>query len=204
MLSVVSEENRWDITGSVLVTRLETFSLSNTEAVKLGQVELVRGEQVYASRFSSNRAYVVTFRRIGCEPMCFVEHDDGVQAPILAEQLLRLNIQERTHLPEDAGLDGRRVEQLVLWVGKVGGGGLGSCVGEAFPANVVDRPSCSGEGTACDAGSGPAGWSVPSCAPFMTRKSSGSMPHFSASGRALRVSKPKMWMVVSPTTEATR
>jgi hypothetical protein len=83
VLSVVSEENRWVDAGWVLAARLETFRLADGAATPLGELELIRGEQVYASRFAGHRAYIVTFRRV--DPLWVVDLSDPVHPRIAGE-----------------------------------------------------------------------------------------------------------------------
>ena len=72
--------------GRTLVTRLETFRLPDPRSggpggiVKLGQLELGNGEQLHATRFDSNRVYVVTFFRI--DPLWVVDLSDPARPRI--------------------------------------------------------------------------------------------------------------------------
>jgi hypothetical protein len=85
VLSVISE-----VAGNPLVTKLETFRLSDprslppSAAVKLGEVELGHGERLYATRFDGPRAYVVTFRQI--DPLWVVDLSDPTR-PIVSGEL---------------------------------------------------------------------------------------------------------------------
>jgi alpha-tubulin suppressor-like RCC1 family protein len=79
VLTVVSEER-----FSTLITRLETFSLAApTAPQKLGSLDIVQGEQLYATRFDGNRAYIVTFRRI--DPLWIVDLSNPAQPQIKGE-----------------------------------------------------------------------------------------------------------------------
>ena len=86
VLAAISED-RSATTGARLVTRLETFHLSDPRAVdplgivKLGELELGHGEQLHATRFDGNRVYVVTFFRI--DPLWVVDFSNA-SAPRIA------------------------------------------------------------------------------------------------------------------------
>jgi len=76
ILTTISED--WRSTpGRTVTTRLETWrlpdprSLNPASVIRLGQLELGRGEQLHATRFDSNRVYVVTFFRI--DPLWVVD-----------------------------------------------------------------------------------------------------------------------------------
>lgn len=61
----------WD-TVRRWVTTLETFSLANpAKPVALGRLELAHGDQLHATRFDGNRAYIVTFFQI--DPLWVVD-----------------------------------------------------------------------------------------------------------------------------------
>ncbi len=67
-----------------LVTRLETFDLSNPRRpVKLGAVEVGRNESLHATRFDGNKAYIVTFFRI--DPLWVVDLTDPANPTISGE-----------------------------------------------------------------------------------------------------------------------
>ena len=75
----ISED--WSGTGGRrLVTRLETFRLPDPRSaapggpVKLGELELGRGERLHATRFDGARAYVVTFFQV--DPLWVVDISD--------------------------------------------------------------------------------------------------------------------------------
>ena len=76
VLTTISEDWR-STTNRRLTTKLETFrlpdprSLSPLGVVKLGELELGEGEQLHATRFDGNRAYIVTFFRI--DPLWVVD-----------------------------------------------------------------------------------------------------------------------------------
>ena len=76
VLTTISEDWRSTATRR-LTTKLETFRLPDPRAAgplgiaKLGELELGRGEQLHATRFDGNRAYVVTFFRI--DPLWVVD-----------------------------------------------------------------------------------------------------------------------------------
>ena len=75
---------RWDTGG--LATSLETFAASGPEAdgARLGQLELARGETLYATRFAGEKAYIVTF--LQKDPLFVVDLRDPA-APRVAGQL---------------------------------------------------------------------------------------------------------------------
>lgn len=63
---------------------LETFSLSGLQApTKLGELLVREGEQLYATRFAGDRAYVVTFRRT--DPLILVDLSNPAQPTIRGE-----------------------------------------------------------------------------------------------------------------------
>lgn len=76
VLTTISEDWR-STTTQRLTTKLETFRLPDPRSVgpigliKLGEVELGHGEQLHATRFDGNRAYIVTFFRI--DPLWVVD-----------------------------------------------------------------------------------------------------------------------------------
>ena len=76
VLTTISEDWR-STTNRRLTTKLENFrlpdprSLSPLGVVKLGELELGEGEQLHATRFDGNRAYIVTFFRI--DPLWVVD-----------------------------------------------------------------------------------------------------------------------------------
>jgi hypothetical protein len=79
VLTSISED--WHLDGGRrLVTKLETFRLPDPRAVgpsgviKLGELELGRGERLHATRFDGNRVYVVTFFQI--DPLWVVDLSD--------------------------------------------------------------------------------------------------------------------------------
>jgi hypothetical protein len=82
----ISEDWRSTVTRR-LTTMLETFrlpdprSLGPAGVIKLGELELGRGEQLHATRFDGDRAYVVTFFRI--DPLWVVDLSDP-SAPRIA------------------------------------------------------------------------------------------------------------------------
>src|SRR6266480_1517802 len=70
VLTVVSEQLSAGRTAWV-----ETFSLANPSAPqKLGALNLIQGERLYATRFDGNRLYVVTFRQVA--PLWIVDLSD--------------------------------------------------------------------------------------------------------------------------------
>ena len=89
VFAVVSEDWHWD-GGSRLVTKLETFRLPASGAavtspiVKLGELELGRGERLHATRFDGSRVYVVTFFQI--DPLWVVDLSDP-KRPRISGQL---------------------------------------------------------------------------------------------------------------------
>jgi hypothetical protein len=76
ILTTISEDWRSTSTRRV-TTQLETFRLPDPQSlgpgglVKLGELELGRGEQLHATRFDGDRVYVVTFFRI--DPLWVVD-----------------------------------------------------------------------------------------------------------------------------------
>lgn len=84
----ISEDWHWD-GGQRLVTKLETFHLPDPRSagpvgiVKLGELELGRGERLHATRFDSNRVYVVTFFQI--DPLWVVDLADPVRPRITGQ-----------------------------------------------------------------------------------------------------------------------
>ncbi len=84
VFSVISE-----VSGTRRVTKLETFRLPDPRTlppfayVKLGEVEVGHGEQLYATRFDFPRAYVVTFLRI--DPLWIVDLSDPARPTVSGE-----------------------------------------------------------------------------------------------------------------------
>ena len=81
VLSVISaswnDTRRW-------ITTLETFSLVNPMTpVKLGSLKLAEGDQLHATRFDGNLAYIVTFFRI--DPLWVVDISDPTRPRIAGE-----------------------------------------------------------------------------------------------------------------------
>jgi hypothetical protein len=76
VFSVVSDQfNDTPDGGGDWVTTLETFSLANPAApAALGHLELAQGEQLFATRFDGNRAYIVTAQQI--DPLWVVDLSD--------------------------------------------------------------------------------------------------------------------------------
>lgn len=79
ILTTISED--WRVrTGRTVTTMLETFRLSDplymgpAGVVKLGELELGRGERLHATRFDRDRVYVVTFFQI--DPLWVVDLAD--------------------------------------------------------------------------------------------------------------------------------
>jgi len=76
-------------TNGRTVTKLETWRLPDPRSlgplgiVKLGQVELGRGETLHATRFDGNRCYIVTFFRI--DPLWIVDLSDPAHPRITGE-----------------------------------------------------------------------------------------------------------------------
>ena len=83
VLTVISQVWNWqNATGQVSV--LETFSLADPSSpVRLGRLELGRGESLYATRFDGDRVYVVTFLRI--DPLWVVDLRDPRNPRIAGE-----------------------------------------------------------------------------------------------------------------------
>jgi hypothetical protein len=80
ILTTISEDWRSTSTRR-LTTRLETFRLTDPRSlgpvglIKLGELELGHGEQLHATRFDGDRAYIVTFFRI--DPLWVVDLSDA-------------------------------------------------------------------------------------------------------------------------------
>ncbi|MBI5384009.1 MAG: beta-propeller domain-containing protein [Verrucomicrobia bacterium] len=71
-------------TSGASVTKLETFSLANPDVpVKLGEVAVGQGEQLYATRFDGSRAYLVTYRRT--DPLWVVDLSDPARPRVAGE-----------------------------------------------------------------------------------------------------------------------
>jgi hypothetical protein len=84
ILTAISEDWHWD-NGTRLVTKLETFSLATSSTpLRLGQLELGKGERLHATRFDGNRVYVVTFFQI--DPL-FVVDLSSPASPRIAGQV---------------------------------------------------------------------------------------------------------------------
>jgi hypothetical protein len=85
VFTTISEDWHWD-NGQRVVTKLETFRLPDPRSagpigiVKLGELELGRGERLHASRFDGNRVYVVTFLQI--DPLWVVDLSDPARPRI--------------------------------------------------------------------------------------------------------------------------
>ena len=86
VLTTISED--WRSTpGRNVTTRLETWRLPDPRSagpaglIRLGQLELGRGEQLHATRFDGNRVYIVTFFRI--DPLWVVDLSNS-SAPRIA------------------------------------------------------------------------------------------------------------------------
>jgi hypothetical protein len=86
VLTTISED--WRTAGGI-VTRLETFRLPDpksgppVEVVRLGVLELGKGEQLHATRFDGSLVYLVTFLRI--DPLWVVDISDPAQPRIAGE-----------------------------------------------------------------------------------------------------------------------
>lgn len=78
VLSVISQ--RWEYSGwlGTPISTLETFAADGT---KLGSLEIVRGETLYATRFAGRKAYAVTFRMI--DPLWVIDLQDPAK-PVIA------------------------------------------------------------------------------------------------------------------------
>jgi hypothetical protein len=93
----VGDEQKLDIFGGVLrvvthdgndgaLSRCLTYSLADLDApTLLGSLDLVRGEQLFATRFDGDRAYVVTFEQV--DPLWVLDLSNPA-APKLAGQLV--------------------------------------------------------------------------------------------------------------------
>lgn len=66
------------------ITELATYTLTNATAPKrLGMVQLAEGEQLHATRFDGDRAYIVTFFRV--DPLWVVDLSDPAKPAIKGE-----------------------------------------------------------------------------------------------------------------------
>lgn len=66
------------------VTKIQNYSLADPSApVRLGELEVGRGERLFATRFDGNRVYVVTFLRI--DPLWVVDLSDPAKPAIHGE-----------------------------------------------------------------------------------------------------------------------
>jgi hypothetical protein len=88
VLTVVSEVPRnwsgnWNAPQNQPRTMVETFSLAHAAPAKLGSLELGVGETLFASRFSGNRLYVVTFLVV--DPLWVVDLSDPRNPTLLGE-----------------------------------------------------------------------------------------------------------------------
>ncbi|MBL9087907.1 MAG: beta-propeller domain-containing protein, partial [Planctomycetia bacterium] len=93
----VGDEQKLDVYGGVLrivthdgndgaLSRCLTYSLANLDApALLGSLDLVRGEQLFATRFDGDRAYVVTFEQV--DPLWVLDLSNPA-APKVAGQLV--------------------------------------------------------------------------------------------------------------------
>jgi hypothetical protein len=93
----ISDEKKLDIAGTVLrvvthdwinggLSRLFTVNVANPDAPAiLGTLSLARGEQLFATRFDGNRAYIVTFERV--DPLWVIDLSNPA-APKIAGSLI--------------------------------------------------------------------------------------------------------------------
>ena len=82
VLVTIVEDRRW--TTGTLTTWLETFTVADPAAAeKLAEVEVGRGEQLFATRFDGLRAYIVTFLQI--DPLWVVDLSDPAHPRISGE-----------------------------------------------------------------------------------------------------------------------
>ena len=88
LLSVVSQvDARWRSNGTwdPSVVSLETFSLQNpSKPERLGRLNLVTNESVFATRYDGSRAYVVTFRNV--DPLWIIDLSNP-KAPTIRGEL---------------------------------------------------------------------------------------------------------------------
>lgn len=81
VLTIISA--RWD-NGRGWVTSLENYSFSNPAApASLGQLQLGQGDQLHATRFDGDKAYIVTFYRV--DPLWIVDLSDPARPKIAGE-----------------------------------------------------------------------------------------------------------------------
>ena len=79
VFTVISE-----VRSASLITRLETFDMSNpVRPAKLGSVEVGKNERLHATRFDGDKAYIVTFFRI--DPLWVVDLSDPSNPTISGE-----------------------------------------------------------------------------------------------------------------------
>ena len=80
VFTVISE-----VGGNDRLTRLETWDLSTPERpVRMGSVDVGRGERLYATRFDGDKAYIVTYFRI--DPLWVVDLSDP-SSPVISGEL---------------------------------------------------------------------------------------------------------------------
>ncbi|MFT5121715.1 MAG: hypothetical protein ACI9TH_000476 [Kiritimatiellia bacterium] len=75
VLSVFSEVDR--------LTRLRNYSITGTEAVVIGEVEVGHGESLFSARFANGYAYAVTFLRI--DPLWIIDNQDPTNPTVSGE-----------------------------------------------------------------------------------------------------------------------
>lgn len=77
-------EVRLDVTVLPAQAWMETYSLNDPAApLKLGELLIKENEQLYATRFAGDRAYVVTFRRV--DPLMLIDLSDPVHPQVRGE-----------------------------------------------------------------------------------------------------------------------
>jgi hypothetical protein len=87
-LTLISEDSS-RTNGAPLITRLETYHVPDPRTVppfstlKLGELELGRGERLHATRFDGDKVYVVTFFQI--DPLWIVDLSDAANPSIAGE-----------------------------------------------------------------------------------------------------------------------
>jgi hypothetical protein len=84
VFTVVSEQWHQSADRWTTVTKVETFSLADpTRPEKLGQLDIARGETLYATRFAGQRLYAVTFLRV--DPLWIIDLSDPRRPAISGE-----------------------------------------------------------------------------------------------------------------------
>ena len=84
VFTVISEVRDWTNPDNQTVTKLETFSLTDPNApAKLGELDIVAGDQLYATRIEGARAYVVTALQI--DPLWIIDLTDPANPTVTGQ-----------------------------------------------------------------------------------------------------------------------